>query len=447
MRVRLDRYELANRQVQFRSLLAFIFGALGLVFFGFVTFMGLLLIIIPTTDDPPWGQEGALWAHRSGFLVTIFFGLVPLSLSALLVIWGIRKRAHFRRLGELAAVARTTPMLTAPHLAQALRVTPVEADRLILDATGMGFVDSSAPEQVTTAPSHPSSPPQSAPISSGVVLGGAYRIEEPLGRGGMGEVFAARHLRTGRRYAVKTILAGAGASEDAIRRFEREATAASAIGHPGIVQVHDFNVAPGGVFYLVMDLLEGETLAARLERERALPWQDAQRIAVELCAALGAAHDKSLLHRDIKPTNIFLAKDRVVLVDFGLVKPIAESSPVTSTGAVVGTPMYMSPEQARGEALDVRSDLYSLAAVVFEMATGAPPFLDRTMASVYARLLNDPPPRASAVARKAPRALDDVLVRALAKDRAARYGSARALGEALAQVHEEGVSAPATERM
>ena len=218
------------------------------------------------------------------------------------------------------------------------------------------------------------------------------------------------------------------------------------------MQVHDFNVAPGGLFYLVMDLLEGETLAARLERTKSLSWTDTQRIAVELCAALGAAHEKHLLHRDIKPTNIFLARsaggaERVVLVDFGLVKPIAESSPVTSTGAVVGTPMYMSPEQARGEQLDVRSDLYSLAAVVFEMATGAPPFLDRTMASVYARLLHDPPPRASAARARVPRAVDDVLLRALAKDRAARFPSARALGEALAGVHEELASAPATERM
>jgi serine/threonine-protein kinase len=295
-------------------------------------------------------------------------------------------------------------------------------------------------------------------IGFGTVLGDAYRIEEPLGQGGMGTVHAARHLRTGRRYAVKTILAGASASEDAIRRFEREATAASALGHPGIVQVHDFNVAPNGLFYLVMDLLEGETLATRLARTSPLAWADAQRIAVELCAALGAAHEHGLLHRDIKPSNVFLAKptratgtaERTVLVDFGLVKPLMESgSQLTSTGAVVGTPMYMSPEQARGETLDVRSDLYSLAAVLFETITGAPPFADRTMASVYARLLNDPPPLASRVSRRpVPREVDDVLVRALAKDRAARYPTARALGEAIARIADETAGAvPVTERM
>ena len=462
MRVRLDRYELANRQVQFRSLLAFIFGGLGLVFFGFVTWMGILLVVVRTADEPSWGTDGAFYAHRGGFFVALFFGFVPLTVCTLIIAWGVRKRAHFRRLGELAAVARTAPILNTAQLAHALGVTVIEADRLLLDATGAGFIDLTAHGSTpppafapTVAASAPPSgaAPGSGRITTGSVLGGAYRIEEPLGRGGMGEVFAARHLRTGRRYAVKTILAGAIANEDAIRRFEREATAASAIGHPGIVQVHDFNVAPGGFFYLVMDLLEGETLAERLERSKSLAWPDAQRIAVELCAALGAAHDKHLLHRDIKPTNIFLARsagggERVVLVDFGLVKPIAESSPVTSTGAVVGTPMYMSPEQARGEQLDVRSDLYSLAAVVFEMATGAPPFLDRTMASVYARLLHDPPPKASSVSKRVPRAADDVLVKALAKDRAARFPSARALGEALADVHEEAATAaPTTERM
>jgi serine/threonine-protein kinase len=296
-------------------------------------------------------------------------------------------------------------------------------------------------------------PTRRAALGFGTVLGGAYQIEEPLGEGAMGAVHAARHLRTGRRYAVKTMLAGADAGEDALRRFEREATAASALGHPGIVQVHDFNVTPEGLFYLVMDLLEGETLEQRLERVGALPWAEARRVAVELCAALGAAHDHGLLHRDLKPSNVFLAKssrasntaERTVLVDFGLVKALDDrAANVTSTGAVIGTPMYMSPEQARGEALDVRSDLYSLAAVLFECLTGSPPFVDRSVAAVYARLLKEPPPRASTVGRLPfPPALDDLLLRALAKDRDARFPTALALGEALATVSEE--EAPRTE--
>jgi len=497
MRVRLERYEAANRAVQSRSVLGFVFGGVGLVFFGFITFLGILMIAMP---DSAAADGNALWARRAGIFLGFFVGVVPTTLSALLIMWGVKKRSRFRRLGELAAVARQTPVLTTPIIAHALRLTPAEAEGLVIEASALGLIEEGPSPVATTLGSRPppampppaapppatplgkghtaptmaplkraagegangvssGSAPPSAPISFGTVLG-SYRIEEPLGRGGMGEVFAARHLRTGRRYAVKTILAGANASEAAIRRFEREATAASALGHPGIVQVHDFDQAPGGRFYLVMDLLEGETLDKRIDRDGALAWKDAQRIALELCDALAAAHDQSLIHRDIKPGNIFLArasgvsgssgapsKERTVLVDFGLVKPIEESgSMLTSEGAVVGTPMYMSPEQARGEALDVRSDTYSLAAVIFEMTTGAPPFLDRSIASVYARLLNEPPPLASAVSKAkspAPKALDDVLSRALAKDRAARYASARDLGAALAAITNDGENQPA----
>jgi serine/threonine-protein kinase len=143
---------------------------------------------------------------------------------------------------------------------------------------------------------------------------------------------------------------------------------------------------------------------------------------------------------------VFLAKSRgSVLVDFGLVKPIDESNAVTSTGAVLGTPMYMSPEQARGEALDVRSDVYSLGAVVFEALTGAPPFVDRTLAAVYAKILHESAPRASQVSqRKVPRGVDEILARALAKDRAARYPDARSFAQALSAIVEDG---PTTERL
>jgi serine/threonine-protein kinase len=514
MRVRLERYEAADRAAQTRSVLAFVLGGLGGLVFGFVGFLGVLILLMPTKEggDP-------VWERRSGIVLTVFLGAVPVTIAGLVIAWGARERARFRRFGELAAIARQSPELTTPQIAHALRLSPLEAERLIISAASLGLIDDGPHPAATTAPpaaggvvtappaaggvvtapraagavvaappaasaasalaatvgapgGHGANAPRPPPreggraprvIGFGSLLGDAYRVEEPLGEGGMGQVHAARHLRTGRRYAVKTILAGADATEGAMRRFEREATAASALGHPGIVQVHDFNVTPDGLFYLVMDLLEGETLERRLARGAPLPWPEAQRIAVELCDALAAAHEHGLLHRDIKPSNVFLAglagagrqaggPERTVLVDFGLVKPLFESgSRVTSTGAVVGTPMYMSPEQARGEALDLRSDLYNVAAVVFEMLTGAPPFADRTPASVYARLLREPPPRASQVSpRKVPGALDEVLLRGLAKDRAARYPSARALGQALAAVVDDepaSAAGPNTERM
>jgi Protein kinase domain len=469
MRVRLDRYESANRAMATRTTILFLIGGIGAVVAAFGFFLGIVMFAMPDKED-----GDGLWARRGGIFMSVFFGVVPAAVSTLCISYSARQRSRFRLLGELAAVARQRGgLLEANDVARGLGTTPQLAERLIVDAARLGLLEQGPPPNAATYSPHviiPSSGGGAAPltptvasskqgralspaslvIAPGSILGDTYRIEEPLGRGGMGEVFAARHMRTGRRYAVKTILGGPRTDEAAFRRFEREATAASALGHPGIVQVHDFNSTGAGTFYLVMDLLEGETLDARLERGP-LAWPDAQRIALELCSALATAHDHGLIHRDIKPSNVFLARnkgspERCVLVDFGLVKPLAETgSSLTSTGAVLGTPMYMSPEQARGEVLDVRSDLYSLAAVIFEVVTGAPPFLDRTLAAVYARLLDEPAPRASQVAkRRVPRALDDIFIRALAKDRAQRYPDARSMGEMFAAVIEDG---PATERI
>jgi tRNA A-37 threonylcarbamoyl transferase component Bud32 len=458
MRVRLDRYEARHKQMQMRTLIGFVVGG-GILFVGaFGLFIATLLMFAPSEADVQIG--GPLWARRAGFLIGIFCGFAPSAIGGLMIWNGIRQRARYRRYGDLAALARQRGDVTAALAAQAFGVTPLDAEKLIVEASTLGMIED-APSLVppalapTVASGGSTPPPRSgdagSPLRPGVVVGGTYRIEEPLGSGGMGAVHAARHMRTGRRYAIKTILPHGARSDDAMRRFEREATAASALGHPNIIQVHDFN-ADGGSYYLVMDLLEGETLAQRLERDGTLPWPEAQRIALEICSALAAAHEHGLLHRDIKPSNVFLARtkgapDRSVLVDFGLVKPLESgaSGALTSTGAVVGTPMYMSPEQARGEALDVRSDVYSLGAVVFEAVTGAPPFRDRTLASVYARILNEPAPRPSQVAKRAvPPGVDDVLGRALAKARDARFADARAFSAALAAITED---SPTTERL
>jgi tRNA A-37 threonylcarbamoyl transferase component Bud32 len=247
-------------------------------------------------------------------------------------------------------------------------------------------------------------------------------VEGLLAAGGMGCVYTARHARTGKRYAVKTLLPDERISMESLHRFEREARTASSLGHVGIVQVHDFDLE-GDPRFLVMDLLEGETLEQRLAQLGRLGWQDARRIALEVADALSAAHHAGVLHRDLKPSNVFLARkeglgERAVLLDFGLTKPIREGSSVwvTRTGAIVGTAHYMSPEQARGERhLDQRADVYGLGALLYEMIAGVPPFLGATPFAVLTLLLTEAPVPPSHLMPGVPAALDALVLRALAK--------------------------------
>lgn len=473
MLVRLDAYARVHRSMWLRAMIFLVFGSIGVVVSSAVLLMGVLLFLMPDSED------GGLWARRSGVVVGGFGGVFPLIASVVMVWRGIVGRSRLKRMRELAAFARVVPSFTSPDVARALHLSPLDVERLLLDASSMGLMEEGPlPIVVTPSPALPAAvdpafaptmapltPPRSpsgvrslsqAEVSpppipqkglgfdAGEVLNGTYRIEGKIGAGGMGVVYEARHLRTGRRYAIKTLPPDQQVSPDALKRFEREAKAASALGHPGIVAVHDFHTSEGGIAYLVMDRLDGETLDQRLGRVGSLPWQDARRIALEVADAVASAHEAGLLHRDLKPANIFMASspggnERAVVLDFGLVKAVGDItvSSITTTGSTVGTPMYMSPEQARGEALDVRSDVYSLAAVVYEMVTGAPPFLDATLASVYARLLTESAPSASSLARyPIPPLVDDVLSAALAKARDERFDSMRAFAAALGRAGE-----------
>jgi serine/threonine-protein kinase len=460
MRVRLEKYQSVHGSLRWRSLALLVLGALGVVFSSFVGLMGVLMLLM---------GEGDLFQRRGGIVLGLFGGVFPFA-GSLVMLWrGAIGRRRLLRLRDLSAMARARGSFGAADVSQTLSLNPLDAERLLLDAASLGLVEEGDPVPApapVAAPGHTPAPvasgvrpvhvpevfartqaPRPAPpqaLAPGEVLNGTYQVDGVLGSGGMGVVYAARHLRTGRRYAVKTLHPDAQLSPDAIRRFEREATAASALGHPGIVGVHDFHETPGGVHYLVMDLLEGETLEQRLARVGCLAWPEARRVALEVGSALGAAHDRGLLHRDLKPANIFLVRappspERAVLLDFGLAKPLSDAgvSRLTVSGAAVGTPLYMSPEQARGEPLDVRSDVYGLGAVVYEMVTGAPPFLDKTLAGVYARLLTESAPAATSAARyPCPAAVDDVLACALAKTREARFDSMRALMAAIDAVGE-----------
>jgi serine/threonine protein kinase/Flp pilus assembly protein TadD len=279
---------------------------------------------------------------------------------------------------------------------------------------------------------------------------GRYEVLEALGAGGMGEVYRARDTQLERDVAVKILPEGLTNDAASLARFQREARAVAALSHPHIVAVHDVGLDQGRP-YVIMELLEGETLGRRLKRAT-LDWRGALDIATAVAQGLAAAHAKGLIHRDIKPDNIYLTTDGgVKILDFGLVRhdKAVPAPPTTLTaqaalsatltfetqlGAVLGTVSYMSPEQVRGRPADARSDVYALGCVLFEMVTGRRPFVGETSADVMAAVLHDPPPLLSESGRERPAALDRLIARCLEKDPARRFPTAADLVAALKAV-------------
>ena len=268
------------------------------------------------------------------------------------------------------------------------------------------------------------------PLAAGNRLG-PYEIVVQLGAGGMGEVYRARDTRLGRAVAVK-VLPPHRSDPAARERFEREARAIAALNHPNICQLYDVGTQDG-VDFLVLEYLEGETLADRLAKG-ALPPAALLRCALDIIEALDAAHRRGIVHRDFKPANVFLTADGVCKVlDFGLAKlvreaelPAAETvaAALTSAGTAVGTVAYMSPEQARGDPLDERTDIFSFGALLYEMATGQGAFSGKTSAVIFKAILDDPAPAPSARNPILPARLDDIVGKALEKDRTLRYQTA-----------------------
>lgn len=279
---------------------------------------------------------------------------------------------------------------------------------------------------------------------------GNYRVVGQLGEGGMGQVYVAEHVLLGRRVAIKVLHAGLSASSDNVQRFFNEAKAVSSVADPGIVQIFDFGHDANGNAYIVMELLEGEAMDRRLRGVGRFEPDACVRIAQLLCHSLASAHEKGIVHRDLKPENIFIVRDpgvaggeRPKILDFGIAKltTAGTSSLKTRTGALMGTPVYMSPEQCRdaGE-VDARSDIYSIGCVLTSMLTGRPPFLGETMGDLIVAHMREPPPRISDRLPEVDAELDRVVMRCLEKDPDARYRSARELGDALALVR---LSSPA----
>jgi len=266
--------------------------------------------------------------------------------------------------------------------------------------------------------------PSNYTLAEGVALG-EYRIESKIGEGGMGTVYAAIHPVIGKRVAVKVLKRAFCEELRTVERFVDEARAVNRIQHPNIVDIFAFGEMPDGRLYMVMELLEGEPLRARMERGRpAFP--DALAIIESLARALAAAHEQGIIHRDIKPENVYLLDapgepPRVKLLDFGLAKLIRDPQmSLTATGEMIGTPQYISPEQARGSAVDGRADIYSLGCVAFELVTGRPPFLATSAMEVVAKHLMEDPEPPSRYARALPRALDATIFAMLDKDPARR---------------------------
>lgn len=267
-------------------------------------------------------------------------------------------------------------------------------------------------------------------IAEGTRLG-RYRLGREIGRGFSSIVYEAVDIERGRTVALKALTffgpLDPARREDLTERFAREARAVSALAHPAIVAIYEFGQTDDGRWFTAMERLEGESLRSRLQREGALPPEETLPLAVQIADALQYAHERGIVHRDVKPDNIFLLPDgRAKLMDFGVAHVLSDQA-LTRTGTIVGSPAYMSPEQINGQTLDGRSDVFSLGVTLAEMLSGVKPFDAPTIPAVMHRILHRPPQ----IAAVSPWAARRVVAKALAKKRTARFSSAAALADAL----------------
>jgi serine/threonine-protein kinase len=276
-----------------------------------------------------------------------------------------------------------------------------------------------------------------ATITAGAVVDERYEIMGQLGGGGMGVVYRAHDRFLDEVVALKVLRPEVARSEAMARRFRSEIKLARKVTHPNVCRIHEYG-EDGDLRFISMELLEGIDLKHLLRRRGPLPAADAYDIALQVAEGLQAIHNMGIVHRDLKTANIMVDPRGVVrLMDFGIAKEVHSDSGLTATGFVVGTPTYMSPEQARGRPLDARSDVYSLGVVIYEMFTGEAPFRGETPMSVILKHIEEPPPLAGGAAAALPSLLAAVLRRALAKEPEDRYPSVRALIDALRGARDE----------
>jgi serine/threonine-protein kinase len=319
--------------------------------------------------------------------------------------------------------------------------------------TGQGAAAAPTPVPTTdppeNAPGKTSYLPDTGDPLIGQTLAGRYQIVRKLGEGGMGAVYLATHELLEKQVALKVLHGEFARKPDLVERFMQEAKAASRIRHENVIDISDFGKTPEGLVFFAMELLKGHDLHDEVARARLngqlLPWSRSKKIFLQICAALTAAHDKGIIHRDLKPENVYLVEflgdpDFVKLLDFGIAKLTEvneEGRKLTKTGMLFGTPEYMSPEQARGEKVDHRVDVYAMGCILFQLVTGRVPFEADNFMGVLSLHLTEPPPAIpDAVFDRigAPRALAGVIATALAKDRHQRWAKIDDFANAVRQV-------------
>ncbi len=274
----------------------------------------------------------------------------------------------------------------------------------------------------------------------GDLVGGKYTVEGVLGQGGMGAVFQVCHRLTGKHFAVKWLLPALSGQTDAVRRFMREAQVAGRVDHPNVVEVYDVG-QEGTSFYMVMELLQGESLAARIDRVRRLSTEEACRILLPVMHGLSVAHAAGVIHRDLKPDNIYLCRTPLntevpKVLDFGISKMSSlageVSASVTRYGLVIGTPQYMSPEQLRGEPVDHRTDIYALGVILYEMLTGSVLYPGASFADLVLTIMHEDPKPLAELAPGVPAPIAKLVHKALSRDPNERFQTVEEMGRALA---------------
>jgi eukaryotic-like serine/threonine-protein kinase len=272
----------------------------------------------------------------------------------------------------------------------------------------------------------------------GLVLGGKYRIEALIGRGGMGVVYLARQLSLDRRVAVKILRTGGHSSRIAVERFKREALAIARLRHPHIVVVHDFELTSEVGAYIVLEYLEGRSLRTEMSERRRLPLSSVGAILDQVCRGVRAAHERGIIHRDLKPENVFLTRgagnETAKVLDFGVARLLCDPDndpPPPASGVFLGTPIYASPELCRGEDPDARSDIYALGCMAYEMLTGQPPFVAQSAMVLLHKQVTEAPIPPSELEPSVSVDVERVVMRALAKVPEFRFASAAEFADAL----------------